>query len=139
MSGAEVTAVTIAAHVMPLKDFNDLLDGLLKVVEGEHGSNRYRVRLIVSGGEMDEPEFVKAIEDQGGLVVYEDTCFGARYYEEPVSREGDPLTRIAERYFYRLPCARIIPIRSMAEQSSPTNWSSRNTYASTSTTPEVRG
>jgi benzoyl-CoA reductase/2-hydroxyglutaryl-CoA dehydratase subunit BcrC/BadD/HgdB len=56
---------------------------------------------------MDEPELVRAIENQGGLVVYEDTCFGARYYEEPVSVEGDPLTRIAERYFYRLPCARM--------------------------------
>ena len=56
---------------------------------------------------MDEPEFVKIIEDQGGLVVYEDTCFGARYYEEPVSEEEDPLNSIANRYFYRIPCARM--------------------------------
>lgn len=106
ISGAEATAVTIAAHVLPLRDFNVLLEELLRTLEGPHVSGTHRVRLIVSGGEMDEPELIKAIEDQGGLVVYEDTCFGARYYEELVTEEGDPLTRIAERYFYRLPCAR---------------------------------
>jgi benzoyl-CoA reductase subunit C len=107
ITGAEATAVTIAAHVMPLKEYNTLLEKLIRTLENHQGVGQYRVRLMVTGGEMDEPEFIKAIEAQGGLVVYEDTCFGARYYEEPVSEEGDPLTRIAERYFYRLPCARM--------------------------------
>jgi len=107
INGYEATTVNIAAQIMPLKNVNDLLDKLLKAVTKEQSHNRYRARLILSGGEMDEPEFVKVIEEQGGLVVYEDMCFGARYYEEPVREEGDPLTRIAERYFYRIPCARM--------------------------------
>ena len=107
INGYEASIVNIAAQIMPLKDFNDLIDKLLQAVGKEKRTGRYRTRLIVSGGEMDEPEFVKIIEDQGGLVVYEDTCFGARYYEEPVSEEEDPLNSIANRYFYRIPCARM--------------------------------
>jgi benzoyl-CoA reductase subunit C len=61
---------------------------------------------MVSGGEVDEPEFIKIIEDQGGLVVYDDYCFGSRYYEELVSQVGDPLTEITKRYVLRVPCAR---------------------------------
>lgn len=108
INGYEATTVTIAAQVMPLKEFSGLLDKLLEALDySEQNARQYRARLVISGGEMDEPEFVKVIEEQGGLVVYEDTCFGARYYEEPVSEDGDPLLKIAERYFYRIPCARM--------------------------------
>lgn len=108
INGYEATTVTIAAQVMPPKNFNELLDKLLESLQSAKQNSRlYRARLVISGGEMDEPEFVKTIEEQGGLVVYEDTCFGARYYEELVSEDGDPLTNIAKRYFYRMPCARM--------------------------------
>ena len=93
---------------MPIETYNTLLESLIQSLEESPTEDgKYRVRLVISGGEMDEPEFVAAIEKQGGLVVYEDTCFGARYYEERVGEDGDPVTRIAERYFYRLPCARM--------------------------------
>ncbi len=107
ISGSEALTVTVAAHLMPLNDFDELAGELLKATAGEEVPRNYRARFIVTGGELDEPEFLKAIEDQGGLVVYEDTCFGARFYEELVSGEGDPFTKIAERYFYRVPCARM--------------------------------
>lgn len=108
INGYDATTVTIAAQVMPLRDFNDLLGTLLEALQPvKQDSRPYRARLVISGGEMDEPEFVKVIEEQGGMVVYEDTCFGARYYEEPVEEGGDPLSKIAERYFYRMPCARM--------------------------------
>ncbi|MBI5252515.1 MAG: 2-hydroxyacyl-CoA dehydratase [Desulfomonile tiedjei] len=108
ISGSEALTVTIAAHVMPLKNFNELAEVLLAALNSDQAPRKYRARFIVSGGELDEPEFLKVMEDQGGLVVYEDTCFGARFYEEQVPEEGDPLTKIAERYFYRVPCARMV-------------------------------
>jgi len=114
ISGSEALSVTIAAHLMPLKDFDELAGELLKALDGDEVPRKYRARFIVTGGELDEPEFLKVIEDQGGLVVYEDTCFGARFYEELVSEDGDPLSKIAERYFYRVPCARMVnsfPVR----------------------------
>ncbi|MFH1117422.1 MAG: 2-hydroxyacyl-CoA dehydratase family protein [Pseudomonadota bacterium] len=107
LSGSEALTVTVAAHLMPLKDFDELAGELLDATAGGEEPRNYRARFIVTGGELDEPEFLKAIEEQGGLVVYEDTCFGARFYEELVAEDGDPLDKIAERYFYRVPCARM--------------------------------
>lgn len=108
LTGTEALTITVAAHLMPLGDFNALIEQLLRETAGEQETRKYRARFIVSGGELDEPDFVKLIEDQGGMVVYEDTCFGARHYEDLVSEDGDPLTQIAERYFYKVPCGRMV-------------------------------
>lgn len=108
ISGSEALTVNIAAHLMPPKDFNKLVEQLIETLDGHKATREYRARLIVTGGEIDEPEFIKIIEEQGGLVVCEDVCFSSLYYEDLVSEEGDPLTRIAERYFYRIPCARMV-------------------------------
>lgn len=108
ISGEEALTIAVAAHVMPLKDFNPLIEQYLEKLTPHQGPHKYRVRLMVSGGEVDEPEFIKIIEDQGGLVVYDDYCFGARYYEELVSEAGDPLTEITRRYLFRVPCARFM-------------------------------
>jgi benzoyl-CoA reductase subunit C len=108
ISGSEALTVNIAAHLMPPKDFIKSVEQLIETLDSNKTPREYRARLIVSGGEIDEPEFIKIIEEQGGLVVCEDVCFGALYYEDLVSEEGDPLTKIAERYFYRVPCARMV-------------------------------
>lgn len=108
INGYEATIVTVAAQVMPIKDFSELMDKLLEALPTvTENVPRYRARLILTGGEMDEPEFVKVIEEQGGLVVYEDTCFGARFFEEPIQEDGDPFSNIVDRYFYRMSCARM--------------------------------
>ncbi|MCL4439843.1 MAG: 2-hydroxyacyl-CoA dehydratase family protein [Firmicutes bacterium] len=106
ISGSEALLISVAASVMPLEDYNSLIGQLIEQLEINKEPKKYRARFILSGGEMDEPEFVKIIEDQGAIVVYDDVCCGSRYYEDLVSEEGDPLTKIAERYVYRVPCAR---------------------------------
>jgi benzoyl-CoA reductase subunit C len=108
IGGSEALTITIAAHLMPPKEFNKLAEQLMETLDSNEEPRQYRARLIVTGGEIDEPEFIKIIEEQGGLVVCEDVCFGALSYEDLVSEEGDPLTKIAERYFYRMPCARMV-------------------------------
>ncbi|MCL4442153.1 MAG: 2-hydroxyacyl-CoA dehydratase family protein, partial [Firmicutes bacterium] len=108
ISGSEALTVSIASSLMPLKDFNILIEQLIEKLEINQGPKSYRARLIVTGGELDDPEFIKIIEDQGGLVVYDDYCFGSRCYEGFVSEEGDPLTKIAERYLSTVPCAGIM-------------------------------
>ena len=108
ISGSEALTINIAAHLMPPEDFNKLVEQLIETLDSNKATREYRARLIVTGGEIDEPEFIKIIEEQGGLVVGEDICFGSFYHEDLVSEEGDPLTKIAERYFYRVPCARMV-------------------------------
>jgi benzoyl-CoA reductase/2-hydroxyglutaryl-CoA dehydratase subunit BcrC/BadD/HgdB len=55
---------------MPKESFNRLLEQLLQELESCGIEHHGRARLMISGSVMNNPEFVKSIEDAGGLVVY---------------------------------------------------------------------
>ncbi len=109
VTGEEALTVTVAGHLMPKVDFNSLMDALLEDLGDSAGNAGYRARVIVTGGEMDTPEYIAGIEQQGALSVAEVVCFGQRSFGEPVDQEGgDPLERIARRHFFQAPCARMV-------------------------------
>ncbi|OGO01266.1 MAG: hypothetical protein A2Y72_03835 [Chloroflexi bacterium RBG_13_53_26] len=109
ITGQEALTITVAAHVMPRAEFNSLMDDLLADLERAGGNGDYRARVIVTGGVMDEPEYLAAIEQQGALSVAEMVCFGQRSFGGPVeSGPGDPLERIARQRFFQVPCARMV-------------------------------
>jgi benzoyl-CoA reductase/2-hydroxyglutaryl-CoA dehydratase subunit BcrC/BadD/HgdB len=93
---------------MPKEKVNWMLDELFAEIEERRIDGNYRARLVIAGGELDEPEYLSNIEEQGGLSVAEDVCFGARYFWDLVKEEGDPMENIARRYFFHIPCARMV-------------------------------
>jgi len=60
---------------------------------------------------MNNPEFIKSIEAQGGLVVTDELCTSTRYWSDPVIPDGGktPLEAISRRYLNNFPCARMVP------------------------------
>jgi len=108
ITGTDALAVSVAAHLMPKEDFNPMLEQLLIELDNEQGTNSYRARLILTGGEFDEPEYLRNIEEQGGLVVAEDVCFGTRSFSGLVQEDGDIMENILHRYLYHIPCARMV-------------------------------
>ena len=66
---------------------------------------------MVVGSVMNNPEFIKSIETQGGLVVTDELCTSTRYWSDPVVLDGDktPLEAISQRYLNNFPCARMVP------------------------------
>jgi benzoyl-CoA reductase/2-hydroxyglutaryl-CoA dehydratase subunit BcrC/BadD/HgdB len=64
---------------------------------------------MVIGGELDNPEYMKVIEEQGGLVVTDTLCFGSRLIWADVDENADdPLRALAQYYVVdRPPCARM--------------------------------
>jgi benzoyl-CoA reductase/2-hydroxyglutaryl-CoA dehydratase subunit BcrC/BadD/HgdB len=64
---------------------------------------------MVMGGELDNPQFLEIIEDQGGLVVTDSLCFGSRLLWKDVDENiSDPLTALAKYYVADRPaCARM--------------------------------
>ncbi|MBM4443992.1 MAG: 2-hydroxyacyl-CoA dehydratase [Chloroflexi bacterium] len=109
VTGREALTVTVAAHVMPRARFNELMDDLLADLEQAKGNGGYRARVIVTGGVMDEPEYLATVEKQGALSVAELVCFGQRSFGNPIeSGPGDPLERIARQRFFQVPCARMV-------------------------------
>jgi len=60
------------------------------------------------GGILDAPDFIKVIEDEGGLVVTDSQCVGTRVFWTDVDVGGDPLTALARWYLQDKPqCPRM--------------------------------
>jgi bcr-type benzoyl-CoA reductase subunit C len=99
LTGADALAVMVAGTAMPREEYNDHLRSLLDELDGVEGADGYRARLMVVGGILDDPAWVKIVEDQGGLVVTDATCFGTRIMWEQVDESiDDPLAALAQYY-----------------------------------------
>jgi bzd-type benzoyl-CoA reductase N subunit len=99
ITGAESLAVMVAGTAMPAERYNRLLRELLDELRQSKGTSDYRARLMVIGGILDDPAYMQVLEDQGGLVVTDSSCFGTRIMWEDVAEDtGDPLRALARYY-----------------------------------------
>lgn len=111
ITGAETMEVLNASIHMPKAAFNENLKSLLQDLSASPRRHKGRARLMVAGSVLNNPEFIKCIEDQGALVVTDELCTSTRYWSDPVVLNGDgsPLQAIARRYLNNFPCARMFP------------------------------
>jgi benzoyl-CoA reductase subunit C len=112
ISGAEMLAITVAGTAMPKERYNGLLREVLDEIEGLDGIADCRPRLLIMGGELDDPEYVEMIEDLGGLVVADSLCFGSRILWKDVAEgTGDPLLALARYHVAERPaCPRMFGV-----------------------------
>lgn len=110
LKGSDLLTLSVAALVLPPEVFVEQADALLAVVEDDPPAPRAgRARLLLAGGELDEPGLIEAIESQGAEVVADTLCAGGRSYDVPVPEgSDDPLDAICRRYFFQVSCARMI-------------------------------
>ena len=109
ITGAEVMDVFLAGIIMPKDEYNRKLKTLLNSLKGHKTVNGDRIRILVMGSELDNSEYIRTIEELGGIVVCDDLCNGTRYFWDPVEVSGDPIQALANRYMRRSPCARMRP------------------------------
>ncbi|MHA1264029.1 MAG: 2-hydroxyacyl-CoA dehydratase subunit D [Candidatus Helarchaeota archaeon] len=107
LTGTEVAAIMTAAMSMPKETFNDLLNQLLEELEGKEGIGDLP-RLMIVGSLVDNPEYVKIIEDLGSIVVTDSHCFGSKYFWNKVDEQKNPLDALTNRYLMQTPCPRMI-------------------------------
>ncbi len=109
ISGSDALKITLAAGSMPKEDFNPMLRDFLDHAKEMTPITDSRARLMIIGSALDEPEYLKIIEEKGGLVVTDALCFGSRYLWEPVPYgEGDPLFDLADASLKRIVCPRMV-------------------------------
>lgn len=109
LSGEEMLTIAVASQVMPPHKFVELADDLLPVLEeADPEGDPPRARVAVIGGELDEPEFLRAIESMGAAVVADNVCFSTRYFDQLIQNAGDPFEALCRGYFFNIPCARMI-------------------------------
>jgi len=126
ITGAETLAVMVAGTAMPKETYKDLLRALLDQLRGAEGNGEYKARIMILGSELDDPEYVQVIEDQGGLVVTDSNCFGTRTMWVCVDEsEPDPIRALARFHIQQRPSCprmygnqpeRIAFTRKMAEE-----------------------
>jgi benzoyl-CoA reductase/2-hydroxyglutaryl-CoA dehydratase subunit BcrC/BadD/HgdB len=95
ITGADALAVMVAGTCIPRERYNSLLRELIEERGQAEGHKGHVARLMVVGGEIDDPGFLKAIESQNGLVVADLLGYGYRSCMKDVSTESDPLTALA--------------------------------------------
>ncbi|HKK95132.1 MAG TPA: 2-hydroxyacyl-CoA dehydratase family protein [Anaerovoracaceae bacterium] len=111
ISGTDTLKITLAAASMPKEEFNVLLKDFLEDAKNRTPITTNRTRLMVIGSALDNPEYMKVIEDKGGLIVADALCFGSRYLWEPVELDNnDVLGSIAKSYLTRPVCPRMIDL-----------------------------
>lgn len=109
LTGAETMELLNASASMPPEQFNPLLEGLLQELSHRKPVANVRFRLMVTGSPMNNPEFIKAVEDMGSVVVIDELCTGVRYWWEGVDAGPDPLKALCRRYLHNFPCPRMEP------------------------------
>lgn len=109
INGAESLAVTVAGTAVPKSRFNDYLKALLAELREAPGHSGHRARLMLLGGILDDPEYLAVIEERGGLIVADSTCFGSRLFWQDVDEEADDPLRALARYYVadRPSCPRV--------------------------------
>lgn len=107
IKGSEVAAIMTAAMSMPKDALNTQLDQLLEELEGKEGHSNLP-RLMIVGSLVDNPEYVRIIEDLGAIVVTDSHCFGTKYFWNKVDETKPPLEALTERYLFQSSCPRMI-------------------------------
>jgi bzd-type benzoyl-CoA reductase N subunit len=111
IDGSQTMEVLNAGSRMPKETFNGCLRELLRSLENSQQHRKCRARIMIAGSALNNAEFIRSIEQVGGLVVTDELCTGTRYWADPVAvgDHEEPLKAIARRYLNNFPCARMYP------------------------------
>lgn len=108
LTGAETLAIMVAGTAMPVTRYNQLLQELIAELGMSEDRKAPIARLMLVGGELDNPELIEILESQGGLVVTDALWYGTKAIWNNVAETGDPLSALASYYLEDRPvCPRL--------------------------------
>lgn len=110
ITGSETLPVIVAGTALPKPLYTELLGQLLEdLADAEPAPGDFGARVMLVGSELDDPEFVGIVEDQGALVVTDSICYGTRLMWVDVDEaEPDPAMALARYYIQDRPsCPRM--------------------------------
>ncbi|NLV87144.1 MAG: 2-hydroxyacyl-CoA dehydratase [Clostridiales bacterium] len=109
ITGEDTLKITLAATELPIEEYIELLKAFLEDAKNFEPQGKGRVRVMLVGSSLDDPSFIKLIEDCGCLVVCDLNSFGIRFLGEPMDYdENDPLGSLAKHYLGRASCPRMM-------------------------------
>ena len=119
ITGYEFHVIQLVSEVCPHELILPYLKETLAEVKKRKPEKEpwFRARLVLTGSEIDDPNFTKLLEDCGGLVVADRYCYGSLPSREVIEiREGEtPLRAVARHYLKTSQCPRFMA-RDRADQ-----------------------
>ena len=110
ITGYEFHVLQLVSQVCPHKRILPYLKQTLTELKRRKPDAKpwFRVRLVVTGSEIDDPAFTKLIEDCGAMVVADRYCYGSfPGRQEIVLTDGeDALTQVCRWYLQHTECPR---------------------------------
>ena len=108
ITGTEVLRILITSDSMPVDEFNPMLKELLIELKEREGISNHSARLLLAGGELEDPAYIRTIEDLGGLIVTDFLCSGTRDFWYSMDEDSEPIGALAKGYLERTSCPRMI-------------------------------
>lgn len=117
ISGEDTLKITLKYSDVPVEEYIELLKAFLADAGNRAPITDKRARLMVIGSALDNPGYLKVIEDKGGLVVHDALCYGSRPFNYPVEVDDkDVLASLADYYLSRIVCPRMLDNRERMQQ-----------------------
>ncbi|NVM30916.1 MAG: 2-hydroxyacyl-CoA dehydratase [Candidatus Helarchaeota archaeon] len=101
--GSEFFEIVRAGMVASKSEINPIIKKFLKSWP-ERQDISPKIRVLVSGGELEDLGVLQLIEQSGVQIVADDLCIGSRYYWNQIQYSSDPLKAIGDRYIDRVAC-----------------------------------
>lgn len=122
ITGYEFSVLCLASYCCP----KDLLLPILRETAEELKTREpdekppYRIRVAVAGAEIDDPDFIKLIEDTGAYVAVDRYCFGSFPGRQRIELDGeeDLLTQICRKYVLECQCPRYMNTSKVASRKT---------------------
>ena len=120
ITGTEFSIIMLSTLVCPKYLIIDKLRDIAKQLKTRKPDEKktYRCKVVLSGSEEDDPDFIKLIEECGALVVADRHCYGSiPGREDIIVHNGEaPLHAIARHYLETSQCPRFMDQHIMRER-----------------------
>jgi len=107
LTGEEMQRIMVAIHSVSSEVAIKELADLYARLEEREISKKYRARLLLMGSHMDDPAYIAAMEEMGGLVVADTFCVGSVHFSDPVDEDAAPIQALSRRYLRKMACPRM--------------------------------
>jgi benzoyl-CoA reductase/2-hydroxyglutaryl-CoA dehydratase subunit BcrC/BadD/HgdB len=107
LSGADTIKIIRANKSLPVETANGMLEKVINEIRERDGHREQgKIRMMIYGSEMDDPDFIQVIEDAGANLVTDNMCMGLRTYLTDVEITEDPMDGLVHHYLKDITCPR---------------------------------
>ncbi|MCP4131955.1 MAG: 2-hydroxyacyl-CoA dehydratase [bacterium] len=108
ITGSDFHKLLLATKVAPVDLLLDKVTEYIDFIAKQKGKEGFRARLMLIGGEIDDPEFISLIESEGGLVAADRFCTGSLPGLDPIEVGSGVVKSIAEHTLSKVFCPRLM-------------------------------